>query len=777
MLGVRIRTNLQNITTIMLLIVLIIGMFQIGYETAIMRQQMMQQQQDWFTRFLQKEYGVSSVEELEIKYMQEVYKNVTAMLEQEKLELQSYMYMSPTRAEYFEQLEQLNETEQQLQQQMLSQGTAPEAETEEQQVGSVYIVLDDILGCNVVMVTFPILGLTILAVITSKEPKSKRGKQTAKMLCYVLIVFAVAIISYKVGYVYGQSSTIQIEPGSFTETANYIIYGEDTDNDGIMDIIYAKNGKTGEIDFRGTDAATVIQQAIDEIYSLNGGIVFIRAGTYSLTESLEIGGGAKACIAIRSNVALIGEGIGKTILRYTGSYTGGTSTIIGTYNETVENVYIADMTLDGDRDNKPSGVATDALGAGYGDRRYWVIERVEVKNSTRLGFNIAVAQGYTGEYMYIINCVADRNHRINIRIGNVKHFAVIGCLSKNATGYYANDYRIDEGDGINIGDGAQYGIVAYNIFLDNEYHGIACHADNVIIANNFIAGWGKKGIRMTTPKRVIVIGNRLDGKGINAKGISVEQTSDINTTNDVLIIGNIVTNLNKEASESHAIAVWRRVDDVPQTPLYPQKVFIVDNVVDKAYYGIAVAENLDENAEDIVIRGNIVKNIHIYGIFVRGTNIIIEFNEVYEMAGTGTRGIALASASVNCTVRNNYVMADAEYSIALAGNGHLVEDNYVKKPIGIFAGSHTIRHNVGYVTENSGIVTGLSNGAYIAHGLADVPSVVVLTCLNATYDGVPVIVSWNQALTNSTHIAVNIYWTNGTAITDPVIAVSWYAEV
>ena len=40
----------------------------------------------------------------------------------------------------------------------------------------------------------------------------------------------------------------------------------------------------------------------------------------------------------------------------------------------------------------------------------------------------------------------------------------------------------------------------------------------------------------------------------------------------------------------------------------------------------------------------------------------------------------------------------------------------------------------------------------------------------------PVAVFWNKALTNSTHIAVNIYWANGTAITDPVIAVSWRAE-
>ena len=82
----------------------------------------------------------------------------------------------------------------------------------------------------------------------------------------------------------------------------------------------------------------------------------------------------------------------------------------------------------------------------------------------------------------------------------------------------------------------------------------------------------------------------------------------------------------------------------------------------------------------------------------------------------------------------------------------------------------------GYLSENNGVAYGLSDGSYIRHWLVSAPTYVTLTCLNSTYDGVPVIVSWNQQNTNSTHIALHIYWSNGTAITDPVIAVSWRAE-
>lgn len=79
-------------------------------------------------------------------------------------------------------------------------------------------------------------------------------------------------------------------------------------------------------------------------------------------------------------------------------------------------------------------------------------------------------------------------------------------------------------------------------------------------------------------------------------------------------------------------------------------------------------------------------------------------------------------------------------------------------------------------TENSETATDKANGGTIAHGLAGTPTTVTLTSLNATYDGVGVIVAWDEANTDATNISLDIYWTNGTAISDGVIDVSWYAE-
>jgi len=80
----------------------------------------------------------------------------------------------------------------------------------------------------------------------------------------------------------------------YAETASYIIFKEG-------DMVYAKNGSTGKIDFSGTDASTVIQSAIDNLPS---GKIYIKAGTYIISSA----------IAPKSNIEIVGEGINKTVL-------------------------------------------------------------------------------------------------------------------------------------------------------------------------------------------------------------------------------------------------------------------------------------------------------------------------------------------------------------------------------------------------------------------------------------------------------------------------------
>jgi len=73
---------------------------------------------------------------------------------------------------------------------------------------------------------------------------------------------------------------------------SYIIYIEDT-------TIKALNCQTGEVEFSGTDASTVIQQALDALVGI-GGVVFIKEGLFEITAEL----------GIPSDVTLMGAGYG-----------------------------------------------------------------------------------------------------------------------------------------------------------------------------------------------------------------------------------------------------------------------------------------------------------------------------------------------------------------------------------------------------------------------------------------------------------------------------------
>ena len=67
-----------------------------------------------------------------------------------------------------------------------------------------------------------------------------------------------------------------------------------------------------------------------------------------------------------------------------------------------------------------------------------------------------------------------------------------------------------------------------------------------------------------------------------------------------------------------------------------------------------------------------------------------------------------------------------------------------------------------------------NNSAFIAHGLAGIPTGAQLTVLNATYDGELTAVYWDYTATNTTHLGIDLYWVNGTAITTP-LTISWSA--
>ena len=465
------------------------------------------------------------------------------------------------------------------------------------------------------------------------------------------------------------------------QPASYIIFGEDTDNDGVLDIIYAKNCTTGQIEYSGDNASYIIQTCINQL--TNGGEIIVRAGTYIITNTILIQ---------KSNVYLIAECGAKLVRSSQSSDVIKINNYAGDYD--LHNIIIRGFEIDGNRST---------------------VENIKGIYVSGYEANISKTHDIIIENNKVYNCPAE-------------------CIS------------VDRSTRVTVRN---------NILYDGGWQPLAIFkSDQCFIENNWIVG--------------------TDGYGaINANG-----------ARNSVFIGNIIQNV----SDTKGL----HMDGLAGFPCYNNR--IIANYFTNLYYGLTSSKFGSDSKGHLIIGNvfngcsNLAINLGSDGCIIKG-NIFV--NDTIWITG-----------SSNLIYGNMWLNASAS-CITLAGSGHdnVIYGNYfrgVSRGItektsqdyniifdNIFQTTYTVyrvgansiwKHNVGFVTENSGVATNLADGSYIAHGLAGTPTTVTLTCLNSTYGGVPVIVSWDKTNTDATNIAVHIYWSNGTAITDPVIAVSWRAE-
>ena len=144
-----------------------------------------------------------------------------------------------------------------------------------------------------------------------------------------------------------QSQAVQIEPNSFVIPASYVVFGDDLDNDGILDIIYARNGRTGQIDFKGNDASTIIQSAIDNL--IDGGSTYIKTGSnpeiYLISSPIEID----------DKISLVGDGFQTTILKLQNNVNDSLLKTKSFGSVTRGHIIIKDIGLNGNKANNTAG--------------------------------------------------------------------------------------------------------------------------------------------------------------------------------------------------------------------------------------------------------------------------------------------------------------------------------------------------------------------------------------------------------------------------------------
>jgi hypothetical protein len=236
---------------------LLIFVFLLGFSFSVQAYAIRQKELNSpVSQYLRENYGVNSIEEYEAKLEQEAWLNYSQQMEALASEYPELNFSMWKNADIYRQA-----------------GTSTYQPPTLKSEQPFYTV---VLGEPVVALqVFSLSGLSLLGL--TAVPPVKRHKQLKQAVILGVVVLCIFSVGYFVGLTVAQTGTITIEPGSFQTEASYTVFIDGT-------TIKARNGTTGAIDYSGTDAAWVIQSAINSLS--NGGKIFIKRGTYLISQTL-----------------------------------------------------------------------------------------------------------------------------------------------------------------------------------------------------------------------------------------------------------------------------------------------------------------------------------------------------------------------------------------------------------------------------------------------------------------------------------------------------------
>jgi hypothetical protein len=706
-----------NYKTIAILSLLVFA-FLLGFSLSVQAYRISQQElNNPVSQYLRENYGVNSVEEYEAKLEQEAWLNYSRQME-------------ALASEYPE----LN-----LPQSYMQAGTSTyQPPTLKSEPFYAVVFNEPVLALQV----FSLSGLGLLG-LTAVPPVKKR-KQLRQAVIIGVVVLCIFSIGYFTGYTVAQTGTISIEPASLSGDYSYLIETDGT-------YVWAKSGKTGEVVYggqwnaggvSGTDAASVIQSALNATSSVGGGMVFVKRGEYTLNRQ----------ITIKDNVSLVGEGMFLTKFKVNFTiqpYRGAIESPDPPNYVLVKNVVLMDFELDG-RDTvlqplNKNGIYLKSV-------QNALIQNVYIHNISGWGIGI-VGRNANPSFDVLINCcrVSD-TYWDNVMISGGDDLGTSRVTVVNSF--------FTHGDGGVINWGSEKCIIANNVFKDIfspapnnvaicPHHG----SRKIVIANNVI--YGTSGTKMngievidSNTYDILIIGNLIDLPASISGGEALGIAGQYCTAKGNIIIRDGSTGMGSHIQKNN---------------------FVIGNL----FMGNLTSEHiLYADGENCVFRENVFLNVF-RAIAVRAPNCLIADNQIIDTDHTHTdRGMTFYTETVspnNNVVRGN-LFRNIDTAVRLEnGNNNAFVDNVFDNCTSVFyiAGGISgteIKHNMGYVTENSGTAT-ISSGTsvVVTHGLAGTPTVVTVTPRSTGYG------TFAVTDRNSTTFTITVT-TSGTYTFD------WYAE-
>jgi len=210
----------------------------------------------------------------------------------------------------------------------------------------------------------------------------------------------------------------------------------------IGNTILAKNGSTGEIEFSGTDAANVIQSAIDALGD-KGGKIVIKGGMYEITRSIKL----------PDKVSLIGEGKKNTTLKLIPDIAGWVP-VIRNKDFTAGNaqIRVAHLEVDGNRGTEKQAGKLGGV-VHFCKVTDSIVEDVYAHHGKTHGLEIVRSKRIVIRSCLFVDC-GDDGMSISDganALGGVKGasesrgICVIGCIAKDNNQTTSSGFEIDDG--------------------------------------------------------------------------------------------------------------------------------------------------------------------------------------------------------------------------------------------------------------------------------------------------------------------------------------------
>lgn len=363
----------------------------------------------------------------------------------------------------------------------------------------------------------------------------------------------------------------------------------------------------GTGDFNGT-TEVAINNAISSISS-TGGIIFIKKGTYNISNPIKI----------FSNVVIQGEGK-STILFLPNTIN---KNIIETNAVSLSYFEIKNLSINGNKANQTS--ASTINGIYLEEASNFLISETYISNSAYDGIRLNNCNNFkisnissdentnTGIQCYlgcedglIDNCKIISNGYAGIRLNESNKCCISNVNAIN---------NADDGIKIDGASGSTLNIVS-NCYLDNNDDGIHIRqaSNHCVLSNNIMRNNNKSGILAQDCEGLIISNNQCIGNTLN--GIGVGGCTEFSIT------GNLCKNNNQEnlGNDYSGINITGTTVDSEKGVITGNRCY--DSQATKTQqYGI-----LSDNSDYLCIVGNMLRNNAVAGLSFTGTNNEIGHN-------------------------------------------------------------------------------------------------------------------------------------------------------